>query len=253
MSAIVLGCGSLGAEVGNLQRFLLSLSYSGSDGRPLVVDESFGMKTEQALTNYQKTTGLRASGLFDAVTRLGSIALGFVPFVQARHCRILWPAKRDVKRIVIHTMECSESGLSAAENVAAWFAGPSSPVASAHYMIDRDSIVQGVRDTDEAWHASQANLSGIGIEHAGFAAQTASEWEDEASHAILCRSARLAARLCRLYQIPAMRLSEADIVAGRPGFCGHADVNHAYGNAGHTDPGKNFPWASYLAQVEENI
>jgi N-acetyl-anhydromuramyl-L-alanine amidase AmpD len=246
--------GSRGPEVGNLQRFLSDLGYRDPEGMPLEPDETFGAKTAYALEDYQKTTALPLTGEFDHATRVASVHLGFVPFVQAVHCRVFWPKRRTVRQIVIHTMECQESSLDAAENVALWFAGKTAPMASAHYMVDRDSVVQGVRDTDEAWHASQANVAGIGIEHAGLAAQTAEDWEDPASSAILLRSARLTARLCRLYEIPAARLSDADILSGRPGFCGHVDVNRAYNNLkGHVDPGYGWPWASYLALVQENI
>ncbi len=254
---IVHRLGSKGPEVGNVQRFLSDLGYRDEEGMPLDPDEIFGAKTVYALEDYQKTGALSVTGQFDRATRDISTHLGFIPFVQAQCCRVFWPKKRTVKQIVIHTMECLESNLHAAEDVALWFAGRStypSPQASAHYLVDQDSIVQGVRDTDEAWHASQANTWGLGIEHAGFAAQTPEEWEDAASSAILLRSARLTARLCRTYGIPAARLSDADIVSGRPGFCGHVDVNRAYGNIrGHTDPGLNFPWAAYLALVQESL
>jgi len=249
--------GSKGPEVGNLQRFLSDLGYRDEDGLLLDPDESFGAKTAFALSDYQKTTAISVTGEFDRATRAASVRLGFIPFAQAQNCRVFWPKKRTIKTIVIHTMECQESDLFAAEDVALWFAGRTSfpaPQSSAHYMVDQDSVVQGVRDTDEAWHASQSNIGGIGIEHAGFAAQTPEEWEDQASSAILWRSARLAARLCRTYGIPAARLSDADILSGRPGFCGHVDVNRSYGNIkGHTDPGLSFPWASYLSLVEESI
>lgn len=255
--SILLLRGSVGPEVGNLQRLLAEMDHRDPVGVPIVADESFGPKTEHALRDLQKTIALPVTGALDPATRKALGPLGFVPFVQSKNCRVFWPKTRALRMIVVHTMECQESNLTAAEDVALWFAGKSpypAPKASAHYCIDQDSTVQCVRDTDEAWHASQGNTGGIGLEHAGFARQTGDDWADQASSAILWRSAKLAAKICRRYDIFPKRLSLTEIVAGGNGFCGHVDVNAAYGNhGGHTDPGKDFPWASYLALVEESL
>src|SRR6476469_11249703 len=101
-----------------------------------------------------------------------------IPFAQARN----YPHHRSnpIDVIVIQTMESPEKP-DTAESVAAWFAGSSAPQASAHYCIDANSVVECVRDTDVAWHAPGANHNGIGLEHAGRAAQSAADWNDEYS------------------------------------------------------------------------
>lgn len=245
-------------EVGNLQRFLNETHYTDAHDQTLVEDESFGPKTAFALSMFQKERGLFVNGCLDEETRRIMISLGFIPFVQAKHFSLRWPRKRVVTAICIHTMECHETKLDAAEAVALWFAdkakGYPAPKASAHYLVDQNSIVQSVRDMDEAWHASQANPRSIGIEHAGFAAQTMEEWSDPASSSILWRSAKLTARLAKKYGIPPIKISPEGVRVGQIGFFGHVDVTVGFGNkGGHTDPGKNFPWASYLALVAENM
>ena len=255
--AISLMRGSTGSEVGNLQRFLIEQGYPDPAGRLLVADESYGPKTEYAVRSFQRTTALSVTGTLNRATRRAIGPLGFIPFVQAKSCSLRHPARRSIRAIVIHTMECQETSLTAAEDVADWFGGRTAfapPKASAHFCVDQDSVVQCVRECDEAWHASQANPWSIGLEHAGFARQTAGDWEDQPSSAILLRSARLAAKLCRTHGIQPRKLSLTEIVSGGSGFCGHADVNAAYGNkAGHTDPGEHFPWPSYLSIVTENM
>ena len=155
-----------------------------------------------------------------------------------------------IRLIVIHDMESPEAGTTA-ENVASWFAGTTSSRASAHYNVDSNSIVQSVRDGDTAWGAAGANASGLHVEHAGYARQTRAQWLDAYGKAMLELSAALVAEKCRKYGIPVRHISAADILAGRKGLVGHADVSKAYpGRGGHTDPGPNFPWDYYLARVQ---
>jgi N-acetyl-anhydromuramyl-L-alanine amidase AmpD len=150
--------------------------------------------------------------------------------------------------IVIHTIEGPKNA-SAAESTGRMFA-TSTREASAHYTVDSDSIVQSVDERNTGWHAPGANDRGIGIEHAGYAKQTASEWNDAYNRAMLALSARLAADIADRWNIPTRRLSQAELRAGYPGFVSHDDVSRAYGKSDHWDPGPNFPWAAYLAQVD---
>lgn len=175
-----------------------------------------------------------------------------VPLVQARNYT---PANRsEVRWIVIHTMEAAEEYIRTAENVANWFAGADAPKASAHYNVDRDSIVQSVREVDVAWHAKGGNRYGIGIEHAGYARQSELDWADGPSQEILTRSARLTASIAKRWGIPPVRLSDNDLRNGLKGFCGHGDITRAFKIAGgHTDPGAGFPWSRYLDMVKSHL
>lgn len=147
-------------------------------------------------------------------------------------------------------MEASERTVTA-ENVAAWFAGPSAPVASAHYGIDADSIVQCVREKDVAYHAPGSNHNGIALEHAGYAKPSAEDWADDYSETMLRRSAELAARLCRKYDVPITYLDATDVALGKRGITTHRAVSAAFKKSTHSDPGPHFPMAHYLELVRE--
>jgi N-acetyl-anhydromuramyl-L-alanine amidase AmpD len=168
------------------------------------------------------------------------------PFVEARN----YTKGRDapIEVLVLHAMEAPEKP-DTAEAVARWFAGPDAPLASCHYCIDSDSIVQCVRDGDVAWHAPGANRNGLGLEHAGYSAQSGTDWDDPYSRAMLWRSARLVASKCREYDIPAEWLEPTDLLAGRRGITTHANVTLAFRRSDHTDPGPSFPAERYLSSV----
>lgn len=244
------------AEVGNWQRFTNDLDIRDYQENLLKVDEHFGAKTASVTRRYQVDRGLSPSGVVDELTRKRAIADGFIPFVPAKYADIFYPIQSLAQRprlIVLHTMENQEKPY-AAENVALWFAGRAkdpAPRASAHYCIDEDSMVQCVRDTDRAWHASKVNGYSIGIEHAGYAKQSLADWFDPPSQAILARSAKLAATLCKRYNIPVQLATEESIANGSAtGFCGHVHVSRAFKHVkGHWDPGPNFPYEHYLGLI----
>src|SRR4051794_22701082 len=152
-----------------------------------------------------------------------------------------------VDLIVIHAMESSEKPTTA-EACAEMFATMDRK-ASAHLCIDSDSIVQCVRFSDTAFHAAHVNSKSIGIEHAGKSAQSAAEWNDGYSAAMLKRSAAAARALADTYGVPLVRLGVGDVKAGKRGFTDHASVEKAFPSTGHTDPGPNFPWDAYLSMV----
>jgi N-acetyl-anhydromuramyl-L-alanine amidase AmpD len=167
------------------------------------------------------------------------------PFVESPN--VTRSPGRRVGTIVIHTMEISErSGAAAA--CAAWFADPVSQV-SAHYCVDAETTIQCVREADVAWHARGGNTTSLGVELAGAAAQTAEEWADTYSAAVLRRAAVLVADLCRRHDVPARRVDAAGLRAGMRGITGHADVSIAFRKSDHWDPGPAFPWDTFLRRV----
>lgn len=253
--------GSKGPYVGNWQRFL---NRQGALGQfalsaPLIVDENFGPMSASTTKAWQKSCGTLAdTGVVDSMSAALAVTRGFVPFIQAKNCNVLWPSKRtEIDLIVIHTMEAPEKPTTAF-NVATWFAGASAPVASANYCIGAESLTandvfQCVRDTDIAWGAPGANSNGIHLEHVGYASQTPANWGDSFSQQLLETSAQLAAQLAQLWSIPVIRLTPDELKKGGVrGFCGHVDVTNSLNNGiGHQDPGPNFPWTSYLTRVKE--
>jgi N-acetylmuramoyl-L-alanine amidase CwlA len=138
-----------------------------------------------------------------------------------------------------------------AEWCARFFAGleGAAPRASAHACVDVDSIVQCVPWDRVAWHAPGANQYGIGIEHAGYARQTESDWSDVYSAKMLDLSAWLVAELCAKFGIPIDFVDSDGLLASQPGITTHAECSRAWGKSTHTDPGSNFPMGSYLRSV----
>jgi N-acetyl-anhydromuramyl-L-alanine amidase AmpD len=154
---------------------------------------------------------------------------------------------RDVDVVVVHTMEMDEKG-DTAESCAHYFSQSSAQV-SAHYCVDSDSVVQCVKEDDVAWHAPGANHNGIGVEHAGRAAQTGRDWSDPYSTSMLALSAQLVGGICSRHKIPVVWLQPADLVAGKRGITSHANVSKAFKRGSHWDPGDAFPIERYLATV----
>jgi N-acetyl-anhydromuramyl-L-alanine amidase AmpD len=171
-------------------------------------------------------------------------ALGY-RFVESPHKTVTMGRTIDV--VVVHTMEIAERP-DAAMICARWFASAVSKV-SAHYCVDAASIVQCVREKDIAWHARGGNADSVGIELAGYARQTHEDWGDAYSTDVLERAAVLAADVCRRRRIPVRWLAAEDLVAGRRGITGHADVSKAFGASDHWDPGPAFPVERFLDLV----
>jgi N-acetylmuramoyl-L-alanine amidase len=239
------------ADVGNWQRYLKERGIVGPDGRELAVDEDFGAKTTVATKTWRAAHSLPVAGVVDAAARAVAVPDGFVQFLHAKNFTpIPRSTPRAIDLLVFHDMEYPETP-EGAEWCAGFFAAATAPRASCHYSVDSNSIVQSVRDPDVAWHAPGANHNGIGIEHAGYAKQSRTEWLDPYSRAELAKSATLFARLARLYFIPLVRLTPEELRSGARGLCGHADVTSAFGPpGGHHDPGINFPWDVFVPMIK---
>ena len=168
-------------------------------------------------------------------------------FIGNPHFNAANRTKATIRWIVIHDMESSE-GAKTARNVAAYFALPTTR-ASAHYNVDATEIIQCVREKDVAWHAPGLSSRSIGVEHAGRASQTAAEWDDPYSRAMLKLSATLFADLAKRYDIPAVFINAKGLLAGTPGITTHAEVTKAWHKSTHSDPGPNFPTTAFLASI----
>jgi N-acetyl-anhydromuramyl-L-alanine amidase AmpD len=147
-----------------------------------------------------------------------------------------------VAMVIIHTCEGSYTGCWS------WLVNPDSRV-SAHYVVREDGsqIMQLVREADRGWHIGSTydcrlnqnqdcwrngqsnNHFTIGIEHAGFASQAS--W----SVAQLDASARLVCDLTRRHGITRDNIR----------ILGHAQLQPH----NRTDPGANWPWASFYARI----
>jgi len=125
--------------------------------------------------------------------------------------------------------------------------------ASAHYFVDPSNIVQCVHESDVAWHCPGANRRGIGIEHCASGLGEivpCTDWDSPEAQSMLQLSAGLVVEVARRWAIPLVRLTPADILAHKRGIFGHEDATKAFTTVGgHRDPGKNFPWQTYLSYI----
>lgn len=168
-------------------------------------------------------------------------------FVQAAKYRV--NPGRPFRVIVIHDMEAPE-GPATAENCARFFAGPSAG-GSAHYCVDTDSIVQSVKEADQAAHAPGANTDGIGIELCGYARQSRDEWLDPASLATMRLAAGLVADISARTGIPYRWLTDEQLADRQTkGMVTHAQVSRVFRQSDHTDPGPDFPADEFLRLVD---
>lgn len=145
-----------------------------------------------------------------------------------------------VKYLILHTCEGSTQGCRST------LKNPNNPNGrvSAHYLVDADRAYQHVAEDRKAWHigadyacsrndghacsddGKPMNNISIGIEHAGYASQ--SWW----SPALIQRSAEIACGAANRHGIPIDRYH----------VLGHGEMQPW----NRTDPGANWPWASYM-------
>lgn len=147
-----------------------------------------------------------------------------------------------VQMVIIHTCEGAYTGCYS------WLAN-SRAGASAHYVVSSDGreVSQLVRESQRAWHIAadyscsrnggkRCDLNGVGsnnftvgIEHAGFASQSSF------SAGMIDASARLTCDITQDHNIPRDRFH----------IVGHGQLQPW----NRTDPGRNWPWSSYIQKV----
>lgn len=154
-------------------------------------------------------------------------------------------------RIVIHcTAGPGQTCAVGAQGTARYFQDPKSG-GSAHYITDIDETIQCAYDNVICWHAPP-NPHSIGIEmECSLAGDGQGHWGRQDHITMMHRTAKLVAQKCLQYGIPTVKLSVADLQAGKHGVTGHADVSKAFQQSDHTDPGSYFPWAQFMVWVQE--
>jgi N-acetyl-anhydromuramyl-L-alanine amidase AmpD len=204
-----------------------------------------------------------SSGLWVAPPETSDLPLTLpIKFLQAKYYTA--SAMGAIKYIVVHTMEMAQTDQTA-ENCANYFAFnvDENHKSSAHYCIDSNTIMQCVHDSDEAWgvigtdtqSGVSINTEALHFEHAGCAGTvpgipaSPTDWSNAYTQKMMALSAQLTAKKARQFGIPTVHLSVADIQSGQRGFVGHDDLNAAWHGGDHSDPGPNWPWATYMALV----
>ncbi len=175
-----------------------------------------------------------------------------IPFKQAKYS--FAPSfVRPIDWVVLHAAVTAEKA-----DRAEWlmnYCANNDRKASWHFAVDCDSITQSVLEAHIAYHAGRtANTRGLGLEFATEAEPTEAGWDDAYSKAMLLLGGFLVAGICKKKLIPPVFVDAEGLRAGRRGVTTHAEVALAFPQeTNHTDPGKNFPMESFLADVSARI
>lgn len=86
----------------------------------------------------------------------------------------------------------------------------------------------------------------------GQSARTRDQWLTGRSRRMIRGAARFFVDVSKaLGTIPNHRCTVADLVARRGGYCGHVDFSRAFKKSDHGDPGPNFPWDVFAADITD--
>lgn len=155
-----------------------------------------------------------------------------------------------VRLIAIHTAEGSRTK----ESLGTYF--NSGVQASSHVGIDAGGVQQYVDYGQAAWTLRSGNPVSDNAELCAFSRWTRDQWLGSATvdgcvnpRRILENAAAWTRQRCQARGIPMVKLSPADVKAGKRGVIGHVDWTLGMGDGTHTDPGSNFPWDVFMQMV----
>lgn len=154
-----------------------------------------------------------------------------------------------IKNIIIHVTVNAPG--TPAENVADYQIRSQS--GSYHELTDT-TVKHLIENTDDWLTWSSGNYGNdIGL-HRSFVlrgTETRVQWLQY--DRMLREAAKRDAEWCRKYNIPPVKLTAADLRAGKKGFAGHLETGQAWGGTDHVDPGIGFPWDIYLGYVRDYL
>lgn len=159
--------------------------------------------------------------------------------------------------LVVHSIEsplANGYAVSMAQNwLGRWYDGDGALIeASANVIVSPDTLVRSVHTDYAAWHASWANSLSVGYEQAGYAAFTRAQWLTPLGRNQIDRLAREMAEDAKLYDIPLVWLTRAQvnaIAAGDrtiKGLVTHAVIDPS----NRTDPGNQYPYDVLLDTIK---
>lgn len=154
-----------------------------------------------------------------------------------------------IRNIIIHVTVNAPG--TPAENVANYQIRSQS--GSYHELTDT-TVKHLIENTDDWFVWASGNYGNdIGL-HRSFVmrgTETRAQWLQYDK--MLREAAKRDAEWCRKYNIPPVKLSAADLKAGKRGFAGHLETGQAWGGTDHVDPGTGFPWDVYLGYVRDHL
>ena len=154
--------------------------------------------------------------------------------------------------IVLHTTE--NSAKSTVEGVATFQLGPENTWKGAYHGLVDSRGVALRENTDDQKAAAAGNASNTHALHlslVGWSSWTREQWLEQEK--MLRRAARVVADWSKKHGIPARRLTEKQVAAGKWGITDHNGTRLAYGGTTHTDVGPGFPWDVFMGYVDENL
>lgn len=161
-----------------------------------------------------------------------------------------YPSRRATPNVlVIHTTESAFDAIgddTGAENVARYQSTTARP-SSYHRIVDRDSTVVCLPDEAVAFGVANMNSRTLHLS----LAMRAADWSDpdkrSALQPVYTRAVAEARALVRAHQLPVALRSREQVLAGLSGITGHGILDPAR----RSDPGRDFPWAAFLADVAD--
>lgn len=150
-----------------------------------------------------------------------------------------------IDRIYLHTNE-GPQGEGAAQSLAGYL---QTIDGGYHVIVDDKSNVRCAGDDQVVYGEGGDNTNALAICMIGFSATN--DWTTPYSVAMVELAAQQVATWCKAYNVPVFHVQ-----AGQPGLppvergiAEHADDHSPY-SEGHTDPGTNFPIATFVARVQ---
>lgn len=149
--------------------------------------------------------------------------------------------------VTVHTAE----GIRKASDLKAFF--EHSTNSSAHAVADDSTLLDNLVPYDRAaWTLRNGNSRSDNLELCGFAAWSRDEWIGN-HQGMLNNTAAWVRSRCLARGVPIVKLSAADVKAGRAGVIGHVDYTNGTGDGTHWDPGPGFPWDIVIARAGTGV